>query len=173
MHKAQAAACQVFPQTTKSRPNCAKKCATNKTMAMYNVASLQRAARCDFFVKSLLHFSKFLLNLNFDLETNYIFRNPTNRHSKDILAKRKSYQIFSHEPNTFLCQWRNGKSHTNKATSKTPKPPIPLGACAPPSNTSIPPLTPLTTQTASRSNQPFCHSTPSGQTNRETDWQMG
>jgi len=45
--------------------------------------------------------------------------------------------------------------------------------CPPPSNTPIldRPHSPL--QTASRSNQPFCHSTPSGQTDRQTNRQMG
>jgi len=40
-----------------------------------------------------------------------------------------------------------------------------------PTNTPIPQLTPLTTQTASRSNQPFCHNTLYGQTetDRQTD----
>jgi len=39
------------------------------------------------------------------------------------------------------------------------------------SNTSIPRPTPLTTQMASTSNQPFCHSTPFEPTDRQTDWQ--
>jgi len=66
MHKAQAATHQIFPQTSQSSP-------------YVQLAMLQGAARHDFFVKSLLHFCKFLVNPNFDLETNYIFRKPANR----------------------------------------------------------------------------------------------
>jgi len=39
-----------------------------------------RAARRDFYMKSPLHFCKFLVNPNFDLETDYIFVKPMNRH---------------------------------------------------------------------------------------------
>jgi len=42
-------------------------------------------------------------------------------------AESKSYQIFWHEPNTFLCRRPNGKSHTNKPTSKHPLPLVALG----------------------------------------------
>jgi len=38
------------------------------------------AARCDFFVKSLLHFCKFLTNANFDLVTSYILREINKLH---------------------------------------------------------------------------------------------
>jgi len=34
----------------------------------------------DFFVKSLLHFSKFLVNANFNLITNYILRETNKQH---------------------------------------------------------------------------------------------
>ena len=36
--------------------------------------------------------------------------------------------VFSHEPNTFHCWRRNGKSHTNKPVSP-PKSPLSLGVC--------------------------------------------
>jgi len=53
---------------------------------------------------------------------------------------------------------------------KNPKLSIPLEAHGPPSNTPIPRPTHWRLQTASRSNQPFCH-TPSGQTDRQTHTQ--
>jgi len=69
--------------------------------------------------KLLLHFSKFLVIPNFDLETNYIFRKPTTNVSNSTLAGRKSHQIFSREPNIFLCRQCNGKSHTNLSCTQT------------------------------------------------------
>jgi len=47
-------------------------------MAKHNITLLQCAAKHDFFVKSLLHFYKFLVKPNFDLEINSIFRKATN-----------------------------------------------------------------------------------------------
>jgi len=78
-------------------------------------------------MKSMLHFSKFLVNHKTILKLTKSSENQQTDVSNDILAKQKSYQIFSHELNTFLCRQCNGKSHTNKSTSKTPKSPFPLG----------------------------------------------
>jgi len=47
--------------------------------------------------------------------------------------------------------------------------PFPFNDHQPPSNTPIPQPTPLTTPTASGSNQPFCHNTLSGQTDCQTN----
>jgi len=52
------------------------------TVAMLTITV---AARCNFFVKSSLHFHKFLVNFNFDLETDYIFGKPMNRCVLDIV----------------------------------------------------------------------------------------
>jgi len=47
------------------------------------------------------------------------------------MAAWKSYQIFSHEPNIFLCQWCNGKAHTNKSISPPPKTYLSPWECGP------------------------------------------
>ena len=58
--------------------------------------------------------------------------------------------------------------HSNQREQKTPKTSPSLEACGPPFNTPIlPAYSPP--QTAFGSNQPFCHSTFSGQTDRQTD----
>ena len=55
-----------------------------------------------------------MINSNFDLETIYILRKPTNRHLQWYIGRTEILLIFSHEMNKFLCQQRNGKSQTNK-----------------------------------------------------------
>jgi len=47
---------------------------------MQNVALLQRAAKRDFFTKSLLHFCKFLVNPNFHLK----LAKPSESQGKDV-----------------------------------------------------------------------------------------
>jgi len=88
-------------------------------------------------LKPLLHFSKTLVNSNFDLETNYITRKPTNRCFQRYTVWTEILSNFSHERNTFLRQRRNGKSNTNKPTLK---PPLVIGGCGvwTPSNTPMP-----------------------------------
>jgi len=54
------------------------------------------------------------------------------------------------------------------ASHLPPELPLPLRRSPPQSNIPIHRLTPLTTQTVSRSNQPFCHNALSGQTYRPT-----
>jgi len=78
----------------------------------YNVA-----ARRDFFLKSLLHFSNFLVNANFDLVTKYIFENHNND-SIDILSIRKYSKLFTHESNTSLLPTQpNGPEPSQTSTS--------------------------------------------------------
>jgi len=56
-----------------------KRATDNAIVAMATLTRVKVAASRDFFMKSLLHFCKFLVNPNFNVETNYIFRKPTNR----------------------------------------------------------------------------------------------
>jgi len=65
-------------QTSPSRPlNRAEKRAKNRTIS--NTAGTlthsKVAATRDFFMKTLLHFCKFLVSSKFDLATKYIFKN--------------------------------------------------------------------------------------------------
>jgi len=62
------------------------------------------AARCDFFMNSLLYFSKFLVYPNMDLELKCVFRKPTNRRLQWHIGRTEIYEIFSRR--------RNGKSNT-------------------------------------------------------------
>jgi len=85
-------------------------------------------------------------------------------------------QLYAHESNTFL--FEKYAIQTN-GTDKPPKPPLPFRARGLLSNTPIPrPTPPSPPQTASRSNQPFCHNTLSGHrhTHRPThgigDWSI-
>jgi len=52
-------------------------------------------------VKLLLHFSKFLVNANFDHVKEYILRKKNND-SADIMFVHKYCQLYTHELNTFL-----------------------------------------------------------------------
>jgi len=56
-------------------------------------------------LKSLLHFSKFLTNPNFNLETNYTFRTPTNRRFQRYIGQMEILLNFltQYEYGTFLC----------------------------------------------------------------------
>jgi len=94
-------------------------------------AKLQRR---ETFLKSLLHFSKFLVNITFDLVRNYILKIAFNSDSIDILCVRKYCKIFTHESNTFLYCGHTTNIHWNQWTRKAPKPPLFLGGCEPPSN---------------------------------------
>jgi len=53
-----------------------------------------------FFLKSLSHFSKFLVNAYSDL-IKYIFKTAFNNNSVDILSVRKYCKHFTHKLNTF------------------------------------------------------------------------
>jgi len=44
---------------------------------------------CDFFLKSLIHFRKFLINANFDFATKYTFKTSIDNESIAILSVRK------------------------------------------------------------------------------------
>jgi len=104
-----------------------------------------------FFIESLLHFGKFLVNANFDLVTKYILRKRISCDSVDKLSVRKYCQFFMHESNTFLFKKSTQKHHSNHWGEKLPKSPLPLGACGPPSNTPMHGPTPHTTQMATNS----------------------
>jgi len=52
------------------------------------------AATHDFLVKSLLHVCKYLVNPNFDLETDYIFGMPMNRHFQQYIVHREILSTF-------------------------------------------------------------------------------
>jgi len=97
-----------------------KKCATGNIMPMPNIAWLQCAAWCDFFVK-WLHFLQFSHKPNFDLEPDY-FGKPLNRRFKWYIAVQKYCQLFMHESNILLLKI----CHSNQREWKTPKPPFPL-----------------------------------------------
>jgi len=71
--------------------------------------------------RPLLHFSKFFVNPNFDLETDYIFGKPIKDVFNDILSVRKYYQLFTHEWNIFLLKYA---IQTNGA--KIPKTSLPF-----------------------------------------------
>jgi len=65
-------------------------------LATATLTRVKVAARRDFFVKSLLRFCKFLVNPNFDLQTNYIIRKPTNRRFPAIYCPYGNIINFSH-----------------------------------------------------------------------------
>jgi len=98
------------------------------------------AVWCDFCVKWLLHFCKFLVNPNFDLEPDYFFRKLMNRSFQWCTVRMEYCQLFTHKSNRFLF-----KNVIQTSENKNPKTFPFLGACGPPSNTPIPRLTPLTT----------------------------
>jgi len=81
--------------------------------------------------KSLLHFSKFFVNANSDLITNYILRQTKENVSINILSEQKSYKLFTHESNTFFYCRHTTKIHCKQWTRKTPKPLLPLGDVGP------------------------------------------
>jgi len=78
-------AASTSPSTLNMSPKPCKNCATRNTVA----------ARRDFFVKSVLHFSKFLVNANFDLVTRNILKAAINNDSIDILYIGKYYKLFT------------------------------------------------------------------------------
>jgi len=63
-----------------------KHATSNAIVAMAMLTLMKVAARHDFFVKSQLHFCKFLVNPKFDLKTSYIFRKPMKRRFRGYIA---------------------------------------------------------------------------------------
>jgi len=59
---------------------------------------------CNGYVEIAVTFSKFLVNANFDVLTYYTLRKPNIGRFQfiDMLSKQKSYQVFSHESDTFF-----------------------------------------------------------------------
>jgi len=53
--------CKIFPQTSQNSPNRAT---GNAVVAITTLTHVKVAARCDFFMKSLLRFCKFLVLVN-------------------------------------------------------------------------------------------------------------
>jgi len=88
----------------------------NAILAMVALTLPQGCSKAWFLREITVTFSKFLVKPNFDLETNYIFRKPTNRRFQRYIDWTEILSNFLHEPNTFLCQRRNGKSRINKPT---------------------------------------------------------
>jgi len=72
-----------------------KRATGNAIVATATLTRVKVATRRDFFVKSLLKFCKFLVNSNFDLKPNCIFRNTMKRRFHDILSVRKYCQLFT------------------------------------------------------------------------------
>jgi len=119
-------------------------------------------------LNSLSHFCKFLVNPKFDLETNCIFRKPTNiRFQWYIVYSEILWTFHARVEYIFVLKIQ----HSNQWGRNPPpwKHPVSIRGCGPhvihPSFNwpHSPP------QTASRSNQPFCHNTLSGHTDRPTD----
>jgi len=92
---------------------------------------------------------EFLFNPQFDLEPDYIIR-------KSILHRIERYNLRREILSTFHTLVNN-RSIRHFCIVLTPKLPLPLRQSPPKSNTPIPSPTPLTTQTASRSNHPCRH----------------
>ena len=80
------------------------------------------------------------------------------------LSEEKYCELSTHESNIIFC-FKN--TPLKPMERKPPKPAFPLGMWIQ-SNAPILLPTPLTTQIGPRSNHPFCHSTPCGQTDRPT-----
>jgi len=106
------------------------------------------AARRDFFVKSLLHFSKFLVNANFDLLAKYILRKRNKYRFRwyidctemlSIFHARVEYTCFSNTLTNAI------QTNGEKKTFTTSPSPFYMRT---PSNTPIPRLTQLATPNA-------------------------
>jgi len=78
------------------------------------------AARHDFLVKSLLHVCKYLVNPNFDLETDYIFGKPMNRHFQQNIVPKEILSTFHAQ-----IKYISVKKYVIQTNGgKTPKPPF-------------------------------------------------
>jgi len=79
------------------------------------------AARRDFFVKSLSHFGKFLVNANFDLITKWaIYKNKKNNDSVYILSIQNIVN-FSHTSQIHFCFKNTPKAPFKPMGQKIPK----------------------------------------------------
>ena len=88
------------------------------------------AVRCDFFVKSLLHFSKFLVSI-------------------DIFLLRKYWKLFTHKLNTFALMNELQNAIQSNGQENPQNLPFTL-LDVDPSNTPMPGSTPFTLQVAAR-----------------------
>ena len=132
----------------------------------YNSLLLGLAAWHDFCVKWLLRLCKLLVNCNFDLEPDYVYF-----FGRTINRLFQQYIVCTEILSTFHARVKYiyVKKYTIQ-TNGNEKPPLPLGGHGPHlihSSLDRPHSPP---QTASRSNQPCCHSTSYGPTNWQTDW---
>jgi len=135
-----------------------KKRATDNAMATHNVAWLQCAPRRHFFVKSLLHLCKFLVNPKFDQETNYIFRKPMDSCFQPCIVCAEILWTF-HTWIEYMHTLKNAIQ--TSGGKKLPKPSLPLRGCGPHLiHPSVERPMHSPPQTASRSNQPFCQIHP-------------
>ena len=122
-------------------------------MATHNVAWLQCAPRRHFFVKSLLHLCKFLVNPKFDQETNYIFRKPMDSCFQPCIVCAEILWTF-HTWIEYMHTLKNAIQ--TSGGKKLPKPSLPLRGCGPHLiHPSVERPMHSPPQTASRSNQQF------------------
>ena len=100
----------------------------------------------------MLHFCTFLLNPHFDLEPDYITRKPLKHRFQLYIVRMEILSTFHTRVEyiyVILPIQTNGGSNAVKSQKPCQKQPLPLETRGPPSNTSMPGPTPLTTQNAS------------------------
>ena len=76
---------------------------------------------------------------------NTLPKSPQIELSSDMFVERKFCQVFAYKSKTLHHRQPNGISHCEKEEQKTPKPPLPLVQCGPPSKAAMPRPTARTT----------------------------
>jgi len=148
------------------------------TIQRYNLASrnsFNAATICCDDAKtseSVLHFCKFLANPNIDLELDCIFGKPMKRRLQGYIERTEILSTFNVRVEYISVRKYAIEINERFRGDKPPKPPLPLRHLDSHQTHECLSRPHSPSQTASVSNQPFCHSTLSGLTDRHTFRQM-
>jgi len=113
----------------------------------HDVTAARHAAEGPFCMCQLLHFCAFPLNLHFDLEPDYVIREPIKQHFQQYLAVRKYCRLFTRVEYISRRTIRHS-AHSNEwghKCQKIPETAPSLEVRGPQSNISMPGPTQLTT----------------------------